>query len=454
MSTVEKAEKNVVEFEFSITGEEFRNAIEKAYRKNVGKINVQGFRRGKAPRQIIEKFYGSEVFYEDAINIALPDAYDKAIEEKNIEAVAQPEIDVKDISRENGVVFTAKVVVKPEFELGEYKGIEVSKVVHRTTEKEINGEIEKIRERNARMVSVDDRAAKLDDTVNIDFEGFCDGVAFEGGKGENFDLKLGSGQFIPGFEDQIIGKNIGDEFDVNVTFPEEYGAKELAGKEAVFKVKLHEIKVKELPAVDDEFAKDVSEFDTLKELKADLKKKALDRKKKAADEAVENALVQQIVDSIKGDIPEAMFENRLEQCVEDFAYRLQSQGLNLETYLKYTNSNIDEFKKSFRPQAESQVKFRLALEKIVELENITPDEKDVEAEYEKLAKDYGVEADKVKNAIPAEELKKDIAVNKAIDLVKESAVITEAEPKAEEKTAAKKPAAKKTAKKTVEKTEE
>ena len=309
-------------------------------------------------------------------------------------------------------------------------------------------------ERNARMVSVEDRAAKKDDTVVIDFEGFTDGKAFEGGKAESHSLVLGSGQFIPGFEDQIIGKNIGDEFDVNVTFPEEYGAKELAGKEAVFKVKLHEIKVKELPAVDDEFAKDVSEFDTLKELKADLKKKALDRKKKAADEAVENALVQQIVDSIKGDIPEAMFENRLEQCVEDFAYRLQSQGLNLETYLKYTNSNIDEFKKSFRPQAESQVKFRLALEKIVELENITPDEKDVEAEYEKLAKDYGVEADKVKNAIPAEELKKDIAVNKAIDLVKESAVITEVEPKAEEKTAAKKPAAKKTAKKTAEKTEE
>lgn len=242
-------------------------------------------------------------------------------------------------------------------------------------------------------------------------------------------------------------------FDVNVTFPEEYGAKELAGKDAVFKVKLHEIKVKELPAVDDEFAKDVSEFDTLKELKADLKKKATERKKKTAEEATENALVQQIVDSIKGEIPEAMFENRLNQCVEDFAYRLQSQGLNLETYLKYTNSNIDEFKKSFRPQAEAQVKYRLALEKIVELENIKPDDKEIEAEYEKLAKDYGVEADKVKNAIPAEEVAKDLAVGKAIDLIKENAVITEVEPKAEEKAPAKKPAAKKTTKKTADKEE-
>ena len=300
------------------------------------------------------------------------------------------------------------------------------------------------------MVSVEDRAAQNGDTVIIDFEGFTDGMAFEGGKGEGHSLTLGSGQFIPGFEDQIVGKNIGDEFDVNVTFPEDYGAKELAGKEAVFKVKLHEIKVRELPSVDDEFAKDVSEFDTLDALKADLEKKALERKTKAADEAVENALVQQIVDGIKGEIPEAMFENRLNQCVEDFAYRLQSQGLNLETYLKYTNSNIDEFKKSFRPQAESQVKFRLALEKIAELENITPSDEELEAEYAKLAESYGVEADKVKEVIPAEEISKDLAVGKAIDLVKENAVITEVEEKAEKKPAAKK----KTAKKAEEKSSE
>ena len=455
LKETKKIDTNRYQLEITVDGEKFREAIREAYKKNSKKINVPGFRRGKAPLHIIETYYGTEIFFEDALNLLYNDLVDEAITESGLKVINDKmDFDLVSISKENGADFKVSLTTYPEIEIGEYKGLKAEKTAVKVDAAEVNAEVNAMAERNARMVSVEDRAAKKGDTVVIDFEGFTDGKAFEGGKAEGHSLVLGSGQFIPGFEDQIIGKNIGDEFDVNVTFPEEYGAKELAGKEAVFKVKLHEIKVKELPAVDDEFAKDVSEFDTLKELKADLKKKALDRKKKAADEAVENALVQQIVDSIKGDIPEAMFENRLEQCVEDFAYRLQSQGLNLETYLKYTNSNIDEFKKSFRPQAESQVKFRLALEKIVELENITPDEKDVEAEYEKLAKDYGVEADKVKNAIPAEELKKDIAVNKAIDLVKESAVITEVEPKAEEKTAAKKPAAKKTAKKTAEKTEE
>ena len=455
LKETKKIDTNRYQLEITVDGEKFREAIKEAYKKNGKKINVPGFRKGKAPLHIIETYYGSEIFFEDALNLLYNDLVEDAIKESGLKVINDKmDFDLVSISKEDGADFKVSLTTYPEIEIGEYKGLKAEKTAVKVDAAEVNAEVNAMAERNARMVSVEDRAAKKGDTVVIDFEGFTDGKAFEGGKAEGHSLVLGSGQFIPGFEDQIIGKNFGDEFDVNVTFPEEYGAKELAGKEAVFKVKLHEIKVKELPAVDDEFAKDVSEFDTLKELKADLKKKALDRKKKAADEAVENALVQQIVDSIKGDIPEAMFENRLEQCVEDFAYRLQSQGLNLETYLKYTNSNIDEFKKSFRPQAESQVKFRLALEKIVELENITPDEKDVEAEYEKLAKDYGVEADKVKNAIPAEELKKDIAVNKAIDLVKESAVITEAEPKAEEKTAAKKPAAKKTAKKTVEKTEE
>lgn len=455
LKETKKIDTNRYQLEITVDGEKFREAIKEAYKKNGKKINVPGFRKGKAPLHIIETYYGSEIFFEDALNLLYNDLVEDAIKESGLKVINDKmDFDLVSISKEDGADFKVSLTTYPEIEIGEYKGLKAEKTAVKVDAAEVNAEVNAMAERNARMVSVEDRAAKKGDTVVIDFEGFTDGKAFEGGKAEGHSLVLGSGQFIPGFEDQIIGKNIGDEFDVNVTFPEEYGAKELAGKEAVFKVKLHEIKVKELPAVDDEFAKDVSEFDTLKELKADLKKKALDRKKKAADEAVENALVQQIVDSIKGDIPEAMFENRLEQCVEDFAYRLQSQGLNLETYLKYTNSNIDEFKKSFRPQAESQVKFRLALEKIVELENITPDEKDVEAEYEKLAKDYGVEADKVKNAIPAEELKKDIAVNKAVDLVKESAVITEVEPKAEEKTAAKKPAAKKTAKKTAEKTEE
>ena len=454
LKETKKIDANRYQLEITVDGEKFREAIREAYKKNGKKINVPGFRKGKAPLHIIETYYGSEIFFEDALNLLYNDLVEDAIKESGLKVINDKmDFDLVSISKEDGVDFKVSLTTYPEIEIGEYKGLKAEKTAVKVDAAEVNAELNAMAERNSRMVSVEDRAAKNGDTVVIDFEGFTDGKAFDGGKAEGHSLVLGSGQFIPGFEDQIEGKNIGDEFDVNVTFPEEYGAKELAGKEAVFKVKLHEIKVKELPAVDDEFAKDVSEFDTLKELKADLKKKATERKKKAAEEATENALVQQIVDSIKGEIPEAMFENRLNQCVEDFAYRLQSQGLNLETYLKYTNSNIDEFKKSFRPQAEAQVKYRLALEKIVELENIKPDDKEIEAEYEKLAKDYGVEADKVKNAIPAEEVAKDLAVGKAIDLIKENAVITEVEPKAEEKAPAKKPAAKKTTKKAADKDE-
>lgn len=454
LKETKKIDANRYQLEITVDGEKFREAIREAYKKNGKKINVPGFRKGKAPLHIIETYYGSEIFFEDALNLLYNDLVEDAIKESGLKVINDKmDFDLVSISKEDGVDFKVSLTTYPEIEIGEYKGLKAEKTAVKVEAAEVNAELNAMAERNARMVSVEDRAAKNGDTVVIDFEGFTDGKAFDGGKAEGHSLVLGSGQFIPGFEDQIVGKNIGDEFDVNVTFPEEYGAKELAGKEAVFKVKLHEIKVKELPAVDDEFAKDVSEFDTLKELKADLKKKATERKKKAAEEATENALVQQIVDSIKGEIPEAMFENRLNQCVEDFAYRLQSQGLNLETYLKYTNSNVDEFKKSFRPQAEAQVKYRLALEKIVELENIKPDDKEIEAEYEKLAKDYGVEADKVKNAIPAEEVAKDLAVGKAIDLIKENAVITEVEPKAEEKATAKKPAAKKTTKKAADKDE-
>ena len=454
LKETKKIDANRYQLEITVDGEKFREAIREAYKKNGKKINVPGFRKGKAPLHIIETYYGSEIFFEDALNLLYNDLVEDAIKESGLKVINDKmDFDLVSISKEDGVDFKVSLTTYPEIEIGEYKGLKAEKTAVKVDAAEVNTELNAMAERNARMVSVEDRAAKNGDTVVIDFEGFTDGKAFDGGKAEGHSLVLGSGQFIPGFEDQIVGKNIGDEFDVNVTFPEEYGAKELAGKEAVFKVKLHEIKVKELPAIDDEFAKDVSEFDTLKELKADLKKKATERKKKAAEEATENALVQQIVDSIKGEIPEAMFENRLNQCVEDFAYRLQSQGLNLETYLKYTNSNIDEFKKSFRPQAEAQVKYRLALEKIVELENIKPDDKEIEAEYEKLAKDYGVEADEVKNAIPAEEVAKDLAVGKAIDLIKENAVITEVEPKAEEKAPAKKTAAKKTTKKAADKDE-
>ncbi len=449
-----KIDTNRYQLEITIDGEKFREAIKEAYRKNGKKINIPGFRKGKAPLHMIETYYGSEVFFEDALNLLYNDAVEGAIEESGLKVIDDKmDFDLVSISKEDGVDFKVSLTTYPEITLKKYKGLKAEKAAVKVDAAEVNKEIKAMAERNARMVSVEDRAAKKGDTVVIDFEGFTDGKAFEGGKAEGHSLELGSGQFIPGFEDQIVGKNIGDEFDVNVTFPEEYGAKELAGKPAVFKVKLHEIKIKELPEVDDEFAKDVSEFDTLKDLKADIKKKALERKKKVAEEAVENELVQQIVDGIEGDIPEAMFENRLNQSVEEFAYRLQSQGMNLETYLKYTNSTIDDFKKSFRPQAEMQVKYRLALDKIVELENIKADEKDIEAEYKKMADNYGLEVDKVKAAVPSSELEKDIAANKAIDFVKANTVITEAEPKESKPAAKKAPAKKAASKKTEEKSD-
>ena len=442
LKETKQLETNRYQLEIVIDGEQFREAIKQAYRKEGKKINVPGFRKGKAPLHIIETYYGSEVFFEDALNLLYADAVEAAINESGLKVIDDKmDFDLVSISKEDGVDFKVSVTTYPEIELTEYKGLKAERPLVKVEAAEVNAEIKSLQERNARMVSVEDRAAKKGDTVVIDFEGFQDGVAFEGGKAEGHSLELGSGQFIPGFEDQIIGKNIDDEFDVNVTFPEEYGAENLAGKPAVFKVKLHEIKLRELPAADDEFAKDVSEFDTLKELKADLKKKATERKKKAAEEAVENILVQQIVDGIKGEIPEAMFTNRLNQSVEEFGYRLQSQGMSLDLYLQYTGSTIEQFRETFRPQAEMQVKYRLALEKIVELEGIKADEEAVEAEYAKIAEGYGVDVEQVKAAIPATEVEKDVAVGKAIDFVKANAVITDA---VDEKKEAKKAAAKKT----------
>ncbi len=451
LKETKKIETNRYQLEIIIDGEKFREAIKEAYKKNGKKINVPGFRKGKAPLHIVETYYGTEVFFEDALNLLYNDVVEEAINESGLKVIDDKmDFDLVSISKEDGVDFKVSLTTYPEITLKQYKGLKAEKQPVKVEANEINAELKSLAERNARMISVEDRAAKKGDTAVIDFEGFVDGKAFEGGKAEGHSLELGSGQFIPGFEDQIIGHNIGDEFDVNVEFPKDYGAEDLAGKPAVFKVKLHEIKVRELPEIDDEFAKDVSEFDTLKEFKADLKNKALDRKTKAAEEAVENDLVQQIVDGIEGEIPEAMFEKRLNQSVEEFAYRLQSQGMDFDTYLKYTGGSIDDFKKNFRPQAEMQVKYRLALEKIVELENIKADDEAIEAEYKKLAESYGVDADKVKAAIPQSEVEKDVAVGKAIDFVKANAVITEA---AESKAEDKKPAAKKTAtaKKTAEK---
>lgn len=460
LKETKKLETNRYQLEILIDGEKFRDAIRQAYKKNGKKINVPGFRKGKAPLHIVETYYGAEVFFEDALNLLYNDVVEEAINESGLKVIDDKmDFDLVSISKADGVDFKVSLTTYPEIELKKYKGLKAEKQPVKVEASEITAELKSLAERNARMISVEDRAAEKGDTAVIDFEGFVDGKAFDGGKAEGHSLELGSGQFIPGFEDSIIGHNIGEEFDVNVTFPKDYGAEDLAGKPAVFKVKLHEIKIRELPEIDDEFAKDVSEFDTLKEFKADLKKKALERKEKASEEALENELVQQIVDGIEGEIPEAMFEKRLNQSVEEFAYRLQSQGMDFDTYLKYTGGTVDDFKKNFRPQAETQVKYRLALEKIVELEDIKADGDAVEAEYKKLADGYGVDVDKVKAVIPQSEVEKDVAVGKAIDFIKENAVITEApEKKAEEKSvkkvqvkktaaktaAAKKPAAKKT----------
>ncbi|MBR5154987.1 MAG: trigger factor [Clostridia bacterium] len=421
MSKVEKTEKNIVEFEFSVSGDAFKAGIEKAYKKNVGQISIPGFRKGKAPRQIIEKYYGSEVFYEDAVNIVLPDAYDKAIEEQKIEAVSQPEIDVKSISKEDGVVFTAKVTVKPEFELGEYKGVETKKVIHRTTEKEINAEIEKVRERNARLVSVEDRAAELNDTVTIDFEGFCDGVAFDGGKGENFDLKLGSGQFIPGFEDQLVGKNIGEDVEVNVTFPKEYHSEDLKGKDAMFKVKINAIKTQELPELDDEFAKDISEFDTFEEYKADVTKRLKEQNKEKAKKELEDKILEIICNNTEIDIPEAMFETAVENQIRDFAMQLSYQGISIEQYAQYTGQTLDSMKEQLRPGAEKQVKTSLVLEKIAKVEGIEVSDKEIDAELEKMAEQSKMKVEDVKKYVSIENIRDSKKVEKTVDFLVKNA---------------------------------
>ena len=419
----EMIEKNQYELQFSVDKATFDAAVDKVYRKQVKSIAVPGFRKGKAPKSIIEKMYGTGVFYEDAINDLIPAAYTEALEESKLEVVSQPEFDVVSID-ENGLVLSAKVFVKPEVEIKNYAGIEVEKNVVAVTDEDVNKEIQVIRERNSREIEVTDRAAEMGDTTVIDFEGFCDGVAFEGGKGTDYSLKLGSGSFIPGFEEQVAGKNIGEEFDVNVTFPEEYHAADLAGKPAVFKVTIHSITNVELPELDDDFAKDVSEFDTFDEYKADLKAKIEKRHEAAADNAVEEKLVEALIEKLEADIPEAMFVTETENFVRDYDNRLRSQGLDLNTYFKYTGLTLDNLREQMRPQAERQVKARLALEKIAELENLEATEEDINGEYENIANAYGVELEQVKASIDAEAIAADMKVKKAMDLVKEKAVVT------------------------------
>ena len=418
-----KVETNLYEIEFDADKATFEAAIEKVYRKEVKNINIPGFRKGKAPRSIIESRYGKGVFYEDAVNEIIPDAYEAAIKEAGLTVVSRPEFDIVTID-DNGVVLKAKFYVKPEVSVKDYKGIKVEKEVKAASDEDVNAEIEQVRARNSRVVDVEGRAVENGDIAVIDFDGYVDGVAFEGGKSENYNLTIGSGSFIPGFEEQIIGHNVGDEFDVNVTFPTEYHAAELAGKEAVFKIVLHSIKFNELPALDDEFAKDVSEFDTLDEYKADVKAKIEKKYEKEAENAVEGQIIDALIANLEAEIPAPMFESETENFVRDYDSRLRMQGLDLNTYFKYTGLTLEALREQFKPMAERQVKTRLALEKIVELEGITASDDEISAEYENMAKAYNMSADEIKKFVESDAVKADVCVKKAVDFVKENADIT------------------------------
>ena len=419
----EVIEKNRYELQFSVDKATFDKAVDKVYRKQVKNMTIPGFRKGKAPKSVIEKMYGAGVFYEDAINDVLPEAYTAALTESGIDAVGYPEFDIVSID-DNGLVMSAKVYVKPDVTVNNYLGLEIEKTVEEVTDEEVDREIQTVRERNSREIEVTDRAVENGDTVIFDYAGYCDGVAFEGGTAEKQSLEIGSGHFIPGFEEQIVGKTIGEEFDVNVTFPEEYHAEELSGKPAVFKCKLHAINKIELPELDDDFAKDVSEFDTFAEYKADVKAKIEKRHESNADIQVENDIMTKLIEALEDEIPETMYDAEVENCVRDYDNNLRMRGLDLNTYFKYTGLDLDKLREQMRPQAVNQVKGRLILEKIAANENIVPSEEDINAEYERMAEAYHIELEKVKESIDASAIAEDLKVRKALDLVKEKAVIT------------------------------
>lgn len=408
--------------EILLEPEEFKDAVVKVFKREGKKYNVPGFRKGHAPRNLIEKMYGQEIFYQDAANELFPKAYEDAVEETGIEPVSRPEAELLSMSAEDGAVVKVEVTVKPELKIGKYSGLKATRTVQTADEANVNSEIDTMREKNSRLITREG-AAENGDIAELDYEGSVDGVPFDGGKDDNFKLNLGSGQFIDGFEEQIIGHKAGDEFDVNVTFPEKYHAENLAGKEAVFKVKLHEIQYKELPELDDEFAKDVSEYDTLDDLKKSIRDDMQKKLDDQADMEAENQLVEQIVETIEGEIPNEMYENRMDEMVQDFSFRLQQQGLNLETYLQYAGSDAQTFRESFREQAEKNVKMRLALETVVKMENITTSDEDIDEEVARIAEKYSMEPDQVRNLMPASEIAKDLAVNKAIDFVKSNATL-------------------------------
>lgn len=418
-----QVETNKYELEIEVSAEAFEDAIQKAYLKNKSKISVPGFRPGKAPRKVIEKEYGESVFFEDAVNDVYGPAIEEAVKEAELTLVTAPDVEVTDVSKENGVKFKATCTTKPVIDIKDYKGIKVTKNVNAVTDEDVEHEIGHMLERNSRTINVDDRACQNGDDVVIDFEGFKDGVAFDGGKAEKFTLKLGSGQFIPGFEDQVVGHNVGDEFDINVTFPEDYQAKELAGAPVVFKIKLHEIKTTELPTLDDDFVKDTSDFNTVDELRADVRKKLEETAEKNAQSEVESKIMDEVISKVEGEIPEVMYDNKVNEMIDDLSARLSQQGIKLDMYLKFTGLTMDSLKTTYKEQAEKQVKLRLALEKIVELENIQASDEEVEKEYASIGEHYNMPVETVKQYISVDGIKQDVCVGKAVDLVKAEAVI-------------------------------
>lgn len=432
--TVENLEKSMAKITITVDADAFEEAMVKSYNKNKKNISIQGFRKGKAPRKMVEKLYGPEVFYEDAANFAIPDAYEEAAKESGLEIVSRPEIDVVEIEKGKDFVFTATVAVKPEVTLGDYKGIEVEKKMVKVMAADVNAEIDKVREQNSRMITVENRGIKKDDTAVIDFEGFVDGEPFQGGKGEDYSLVIGSHSFIDTFEDQLVGKKAGEEVDVNVTFPEEYHEASLKGKPALFKVTVKEIKKKELPKLDDEFASEVSEFETLKEYKASVKKNLTERRKEEAKREKENEVVEKVVENITVELPEPMIDEQTQQMIQEFAGRLSSQGLSFDQYMQMTGMTADALMGQMKPEAEKRIRTRLALEAIVDAEKIKATAKDIDKEIENMANMYQMEVDKIKEMIgdaEKEQIGKDLAVQKAVDFVVKNAV--EVEPAEEDK---------------------
>lgn len=420
---VENLEKNMAKLTIEVAAEEVEKALQAAYMKEKGKISIPGFRKGKVPRQMIEKMYGPAVFYEDAANTLIQDNYPSAVDESGIDIVSRPTIDVVQIEKGKSFIFTAEVAVRPEVKLGKYLGVQVTKIDTSVSDDEVAAELEKEREKNARTVTVTDRAVQNGDTAVIDFEGFVDGVAFEGGKGENHPLEIGSHSFIDTFEDQLVGKNAGDEVDVNITFPEQYQAAELAGKPALFKVKIHEVKAKELPELNDEFAQDASEFDTLEEYKADLKKRLEEQKENDAKRTKEDEAIQKIIDKSSMDIPEAMLDTQCENMINEFAQRIAQSGLSMEQYMQFSGLTLDKLKEQVRPEAETRIKSSLVLEQIAKDENIEVTDDEINAEVEKMAAAYGMEADKLKEYMgdsEKESIARDLKVTKAVDLIMEN----------------------------------